>query len=95
MIRLSCRKAEFSIDYWSHSCQVGEYTNKKNIITQEAGLVSRANQSTNNRLRSIIESFYLVINRLKIDYNDQIILWHISFALTDRVGWVDGVCVNV
>ena len=38
--------------------------------------------------------FLLGDKSIKIDY-DQIILWHISIALTDRVGWVDGVCVNV
>ena len=56
MIRLSCGQAEFSIDYRSHSGQVGEYTNRKNIITQEAELVSRANQLINNRLRSNIDA---------------------------------------
>ena len=74
MIGLFCRQAEFSIDYWSHSGQVGEYTNGKNIITQEAGLChARTNQLIIGYVQLSMRVFLLgdksIKNRLWSNYS--------------------------
>ena len=76
-------------------CKVGEYTIRKKYNPTGGGAsVTRTNQLIIGYVQLSMRVFLLGDKSIKIDY-DQFILWHIILALTDRVGWADGVCVNV